>query len=41
MPKIEVTPIKRFVDIDYELMTQLGQTVELGHIIRKYKNVLS
>jgi intein/homing endonuclease len=41
MPKIEVAPIKRFVDIDYELMTQLGQTVELGHIIRKYKNVLS
>ena len=41
MKKIQVDPIKKFVDIDYELMTLLGQTVELEHIIRKYKNVLS
>ena len=41
MEKISVDPIKKFVDIDYELMKLIGQTLELEQIIRKYKNVLS
>lgn len=39
--KIQVEPLKNFVRVDHELTEMLGQTVELGLLIRKYKNALS
>jgi hypothetical protein len=41
MKKIPVEPIQKLVDVDLRLLELLGSTVELGYIIRKYKNVLS
>jgi len=39
--KTPVPLIKNFVEIDNEIMSYLNQTVELGDIIRRHKNVLS
>lgn len=39
--KKSVVPLKSFVEVDYQLMKSVGQSSNLGEIIRKYKNVLS
>jgi len=39
--KIKVPVIDKLVKIDHKLMAHYNETVYLGDIIKKYKNVLS
>lgn len=39
--KIQVECLKSFIDVDYKLMNHYHETIDLGDIIKKYKNVLS
>ena len=36
-----VVPLKSFVDVDYKLMDHYNETIELGELIKRYRNVLS
>lgn len=40
-PKTPVPVITKFVEVDLQLMSHVGQSVDLGDIIRRYRNVLS
>lgn len=39
--RIQVKPLKKFVNVDHELMTKIGQTLMLEPLVRRYKDVLS
>jgi hypothetical protein len=39
--KVNVALLRPFVEVDYQLMESINQTVDLGSIVRRHKNVLS
>jgi len=39
--KVSVALLKRFVEVDYQLIESVGRTVDLEDIVRRFKNVLS
>jgi len=39
--KIQVKPLKHFIEVDYLLMRRLHQSIELGQLIEEHRNALS